>query len=45
MKDFISDLQKNHRIKNHPEGETYQGAVGLDELRKKWDYQIDFSDW
>ena len=45
MKDFISDLQKNHRIKNHPEGETYQGAVGLDELIKKWDYQIDFSDW
>ena len=80
MKDFISDLQKNHRIKNHPEGETYQGVVGverfsytllgtsigmirncfcescrekyeeerckkLDELRKKWDYQIDFSDW
>ena len=103
MKDFISDLQKNHRIKNHPEGETYQGVVGverfsytllgtsigmirncfcescrekyeeeskeytttsmevflrkekpkyseeerckkLDELRKKWDYQIDFSD-
>ena len=76
----IKEWQKNHRIKNHPEGETYQGAVGverfsytllgasigmirncfcescrekyeeerckkLDELRKKWDYQIDFSDW
>ena len=100
----IKEWKKNHRIKNHPEGETYQGAVGverfsytllgtsigmirncfcescrekyeeeskdytttsmevfprkekpkyseeerckkLDELRKKWDYQIDFSDW
>lgn len=100
----IKEWQKNHRIKNHPEGETYQGAVGverfeytllgtsigmirncfcksckekyeeeskeytftsmevflrkekpkysseermvkLDELRKKWDYEIDFSEW
>ena len=100
----IKKWQKQHRAKNHPEGETYQGAVGverfeytllgtslgmikncfcktckekydeeskpyttitmeeflrikppkysyeekeqtLSELRKKWDYEIDFSDW
>lgn len=100
----IRKWQKAHRAKNHPEGETYQGAVGverfeytllgtslgmikncfcksckekydeeskpyttitmeeflrinppkysyeekeqkLSELRKKWDYEIDFSDW
>ena len=100
----IRKWQKAHRSKNHPEGETYQGAVGverfeytllgtslgmikncfcksckekyeeeskpyttitmeeflrikkpkysyeekekkLSELREKWDYEIDFSDW
>ena len=100
----IEEWQKKHRTKNHPEGDTYQGAVGverfkytllgtsigmirkcfcksckekyekesapyttstieeflrlkkpkysseekskkLEELRKKWDYEIDFSDW
>ena len=100
----IKEWQKQHRLTNHPEGDTYQGAVAverfkytllgtsigmikncfckscrekyeeeskpyttgsleeltgkvkpkysreerrkkLDELRKKWDYEIDFSDW
>ena len=100
----IKEWQKQHRLANHPEGDTYQGAVAverfkytllgtsigmirncfckscrekyeeeskpyttgsleeltgkvkpkysreerrkkLDELRKKWDYEIDFSDW
>lgn len=26
----IKEWQENHRIKNHPEGETYQGAVGVE---------------
>ena len=102
--DQIKKWQKNHRAKNHPEGDTYQGAVGverfeytllgtsigmirncsckscreryeeeskpyttgsleeflghkkekysseerrkkIEELRRKWDYEIDFSDW
>lgn len=26
----IKEWQENHRIKNHPEGENYQGAVGVE---------------